>query len=50
MIVAGALVLAVLIVVAGFLVRSLISHERDSARRTRHIQERLQQLRGGEEP
>ena len=45
LIVIGAILLAIAIVGAGFLIRSMITHERDSAERARHIQERLQQHR-----
>ncbi len=50
LIVVGALVIAIAIVIAGFLVRSWIDEERDSERRARHIQERLQQIRSGDTP
>jgi hypothetical protein len=41
-------VLAIAIIGAGFIIRSMITHERDSAERSRHIQERLQQIRSEE--
>lgn len=40
--------LAIAIVGAGFLIRSWITRERDSEERSRHIQERLRQIRDEE--
>lgn len=48
MIVVGALLVAVVIVALGFVVRSWMSRQEDSAERSRHIQERLEQIRSAE--
>jgi hypothetical protein len=48
LIVVGALLLALVIVGVGFLVRSLMTREQDSQERSRHIQERLEQIRNAD--
>ena len=49
LIVVSAVLLALVIVGLGFLVRSWMTREQDSRERSRHIQERLEQIRNAEQ-
>ncbi len=47
LILAGAVFLAALIIGAGFVVRAMLTRERSAAERSRQMQERIEQIRGG---